>query len=326
VYRDGSLSWSAFSLALADSDADGVLESGTAELAGHWGIIRGDVADVGNFTGSARASADTSGATVAFGRVDSAGVTPSLAADGVPVLFSEPVPWSEAQRTRLLADGRVVDVEIRPGAVVLDFVTRARLVPRGALPAGAGLELDVGELRDAAGNPARSDGRVLPVVADPGPLTRNPGFERGLEGWSAAGPVELVSDFEGEGPAEGARQAVLRSGGRLEGYLDVPADASRLTFRAVVYSEIGRFDPGRSVVVRLLAGGNAVHALDGAYIPDQGTPCACGDFGERLGPVPVTVDLAPMRGTRAILSAEVRSAGYIGMNEYALVLDDVRVE
>jgi hypothetical protein len=33
-----------------------------------------------------------------------------------------------------------------------------------------------------------------------------------------------------------------------------------------------------------------------------------------------------MRGTRAILSAEVRSAGYIGMNEYALVLDDVRVE
>jgi hypothetical protein len=304
-----------------------VLDRGSGELSGGWAIIVGDVADGSSYTGSARVFPDTVGPVAAFGALDTPAVTPSLALAGVPVTFSEPVSWSDVRRRlRLLANGKPVGVAMRSGPVVIGLATRAVLVPHEALAAGAELELEVAGLRDPAGNAARWDGRTIQVARDPGSFTRNPGFERGLEGWTAAGPVEIASAFEGQGPPEGAHQAVLRSGARLEGHLDVPPDAARLTFEATVYSEVGEFRPGESVLVRLVAGDDAVSALDAGALQESSAPCACKNFGERIGPLPITVDLVPFRGRRAILSAEVRPGGYIGMNEYALVLDAVKVE
>jgi hypothetical protein len=162
-------------------------------------------------------------------------------------------------------------------------------------------------------------------VEAPGSLTDNPGFEQGLYGWVAAGSVASFGHFEGVTPSEGSRQAVLRSNGRLQGYLDVPPDATRLSFSATVFSAMGEFDPGLSVV-ELYSPQPAI-VFDAAVVKQKKEACNCEDFGARVGPIEVGVDLTPFRGKPLVISADV-SSNYIGigMNHYALVLDDFRLE
>jgi hypothetical protein len=321
-----NIDWSTFHLVLKDSNGDGVLDSGSGAMSGGWHAMIGDVADYAGYRASLRVSPDTTAPTATLAPASGRDPGFSLASEGIHVLFSEPVDWDSVRtRTRLLAAGSPVEAKTEAGRVVLGLVTRATIKPSRDIDFDTELGLDVGGVGDPAGNLATWDRRTFRVPRDPGGLLTNPGFENGLKGWISEGSVQVVSDLEGTSPAEGTRQAVLYSNGRLEGYMDVPANAGKLTFSATIFSEIGEFVAGSSVIVTVAGPGGQVYALDAENLKQQGAPCTCKDFGERIGPVPVEVDLVPFRGQRVTISAHVRSTGYIGMNYYGLVLDDFRI-
>ena len=52
----------------------------------------------------------------------------------------------------------------------------------------------------------------------------------------------------------------------------------------------------------------------------------CGEFGQLIPPTRKSVDVSLFRGERVFLTAEVRSSFFIGVNFFALVLDDLRIQ
>ena len=329
---EGIFRWDAWRLRLADEDGDGVLESGRGTARGDYHSMRGDVADGSDYEATLTASAPREGPVAAV-----RGPAPPLLGGGsgrplsvfdrVEVVFSQPVPWAQvASGLRLLLDGQPVQATPTPMHEVHGFVTGA-VVPLGDFPPfGATFSLDPGAITDPAGNAARWNEQPLRTPPDPGPLTTNPGFERGPAGWIVEGNAQVQGTFEGLAPAEGAAHAVVTSGGRLTGYLDVPAEATRLELSVAAFGEGRGFDSGRSGVVELHAAGTSAFVFDAAAREAEAVECEdCQSYGARIGPLRVEADLAPFRGRRVFLTVSATGSNYFGFNYYAVVVDDIRV-
>ena len=207
------------------------------------------------------------------------------------------------------------------------LVTTATFTPSDFLAFDAVLAADVSELRDPAGNAFITVDETT-TVPDPGSLSDNLGFESALDSWVTLGDVIVTDTFEGMTPVSGIAHAVVRQEGTLFGYFDVPADATRLALSVALFSEIGEIDPDYTAVIALhRAGGERAIVFDAYDQRELGESCAdCTEYGHKLGPLRAEADLTPFQGERLILTVEVRSAFFIGVNYYALVLDDILIE
>jgi hypothetical protein len=311
---------SRMTLALDDRDGDGVVERGEGSATGRADWMLGDVMSSSPFEGAVTVLPDTMGP-----KVDLAWTHPTLPVPGrLRILVSEPVAVGSLRAVAVTANGEAVAGTVEPAGGTLDLAAEAAFTPNDFLPLGAEIALDFRGLTDPAGNPAQAAAPLRTV--DPGSTLANPGFEHGLDGWLAVGPVEARGALAGLDPAEGSSQAVVASGGRLFGRLDVPADATVLELSVAMLSEIGQMDPDRSGVIEIHAPAGTTVVFDAAGLDGTGEPCSgCGDYGTRHARRQVTADLTPFRGRTVFLSVRADATGDLGMNSYAVLVDDLRI-
>jgi hypothetical protein len=324
VTPGGMLGLDELRIVVRDDNGDGAIDGASGTASGSWQRALGDIFDFTTHTSTLTASRDTTSTTATLFVPRSPATL--LPFEPVTVRFQEPLREQDV-RTYLRIRSSGVTV---PGTLTLTptggLVTSATFQPSVFLGFGASVTLGVTGLRDPAGNAlTRPSSRVL-VAANPGPLTGNIGFESGLAGWIALGQASALGAFQGFAPAQGATQAVVREGGTLAGYLDVPATATELELSVAVLSEIGQVTPNHTAVIALRrAGGALIEIFDVADVAGQFQPCAtCTEYGQSVGPLRRTIDLTPHRGQRVFLTVDVRSSFFIGVNFFAALVDDIQ--
>jgi hypothetical protein len=216
---------------------------------------------------------------------------------------------------RLLADGVEVPAIVAPLHPVGPLADGVSISPTGNVPFSAELRVEPGDATDGVGNPAQFDGVAVHTVSDPGPLTGNPSFESD-GGW--IGMQSTASDFLFTAP-DGDRYAYVSQ--ELVGYFDVPPDASTLTFKVAIYSDMG------------CPNGPNVSADASAPLPvviEHVDPIDCDDcqgWGEIIPWHTRTYDLRGVRGQRVVISATPSTFTECAPDVYPeLELDDFRIE
>jgi hypothetical protein len=325
VTPGGSLGLDELHITLRDADDDGEVDGAAGEAAGSWQRVLGDVVDQTTHTSIMAAGLDAraTSASLFVART----VLALLPFEGVNVRFQEPLREADVRdNLRILADGTAVAGELTVAATG-GLVTGATFQPDAFLGFGAEVTLDLAALQDPSGNALTASDARVPVVADPGPLAGNTGFESGLTGWIALGQADTQGAFQGLAPAAGAAQAVVREGGTLAAALDVAAGATELELSVAVLSEIGQVDADRTTVIALRKpGGALIEIFDVADVADQFQSCGtCTEYGQSVGPLRRTIDLTPHRGQRVFLTVDVRSSFFIGVNFFAALVDDIQV-
>lgn len=290
---------------------------------GSWSRALGDIFDQTTHTSTLTAGLDTAatGASLSIAR------NPPLLLpfDAVSVRFEEPLREADVrEHLRVLAGGTAVAGELTTTATG-GLITGATFQPGAFLPFGTEITVDVAALADPAGNGlVASDG--LAVVEEIGALPGNTGFESGFARWHTFGDVEIHGAFEGFAPVEGAAQAVVHEGGTLAAALDVPETASELDLSVAVLTEIGVVDANRTAVIALRTpGGGLLEIFDVADVDDQLEDCPTETYGKCVGPLRRTIDLTPHRGQRVFLTVDVRASGFIGVNDFAALIDDIEI-
>lgn len=312
-------------LSLSKLELSGATGSGTAS--GWLSVIGGDVVENAPFTAIVTAAADDDAGVVSFRVPRERTGGQLLSSDPIEIVISEPVPYGTLAALTVRAGGKPHPGELRPTAPVYGLTNDAVFVPRAFLPASATLTVDPTGLTDTAGHPVSWDGMALTTAADPGPLTANPSFEDGLRGWQTTGDASVTGAFGDIAPAAGVAQATIPRGSSLAGYLEVPARATELTVSFAILSEMGEFDGDHSVVLALVSeDGTRTVIVDGLAERARGARGSFGSgYGHRIPARVARVDLRPHRGRRVTLTADVRSSNFLGLQNFALVLDDVRV-
>lgn len=312
-------------LSLSSMELSGATGSGKAS--GRLSVIGGDVGESAPFTAIVTAAADDDAGVVSFDVPRERTGGQLLSSDPIEVAISEPVPVGTLAAVTVMAGGKPLPGALRPTTPISGLTTRAVFVPGAFLPAAATLTVAPTGLTDTAGHPVSWDGVTVTTGPDPGPLTANASFEDGLRGWQTTGDVSVTGAFEGIAPVAGAAQAILTAGSSLAGYVEVPARATELTVSFAILSQIGEFDGNHSVVIALVAeDGTRTVIVDGVLERARGERGTFGtEYRHRIPARVARVDLRPHRGRRVTLTADVRSTNYMGMQNFALVLDDVRV-
>ena len=325
VEPGGSLAWQTLTLAIGPAGLVG--SSGSAT--GTWTMVRGDEIDTADYKADLSASADTKGE--AFDVVPPEARPPGavLPTDALQVRLGEPAEVERATAVRVLANGVPVVDPLTPLAdPVHGLVIALALRPPGFWAFDTAITAEPGGLVDPSGNAMSWSGAGLHVVPDPGPMIGNLGFEAGTTGWTVTGhQAGTTGTFDGVVPVEGALQMIVREESVLTGYLDVPAGATSLSLSVGLFSEAGQFDADRTAVIALhRASGERIVMFDGYAERAASAACACGEFGQLIPPARKSVDVTPFRGERLFLTAEVRSSFFFGVNFFALVLDDLRIQ
>ena len=320
-----TLSWTELRLTLRDTDGDGIADSGSGHTSGDMVGAWGDDQIWFSLGSSVDADPDVQALEADLRPAESEPASTMLETGGFIVRFNKPVLWEEIQReVAILADGEPLDGEPEPVNQADDWAMGFTFRPEARLDFSAEITLDPGAITDRLGNAASCVSEPLQTPDDPGPLTGNPDFEDGLANWLVEGDVEAVGTYEIIEPASGEQQVVMASYGSIAGYIDVPAEASQLSFSATVLTETdGQFTPPEAYVW-LNAAGEDVQVLE---VRDE-TPeaCDCGEFAGIIRLPRVEVDLTPYRGLRVFVTA-ASLVGWDATPYYsALVLDDFQVE
>jgi hypothetical protein len=325
VTPGGSLALEELRLSLRDGDGDGAADGADGEAAGSWSRVAGDVIDQSPHRSTLTAGLDATGTSASL-FVSRSDLT-LLPFDAVNVRFEEPLREADVRdHLRILAGGTAVTGELALAATG-GLVTGATFQPDAFLAFGADVTIDHAGLADPSGNALVASSARVSVVADPGVLTDNAGFESALAGWIALGQTGVEGAFEGIAPAEGAAQAVVREGGTLAAALDVGAEATELELSVAVLTEGSEVDADRTVVIALRKpGGELLEIFDVADVADQLQDCAaCTSYGKFVGPLRRTFDLTPHRGQRVFLTVDVRSSFFFGVNFFAALVDDIQI-
>lgn len=325
VTPGGTLGLDELRIRVRDDNGDRKVDGATGTASGSWQRALGDIFDFTTHTSTMTAILDTTSTTASlFVPRSPAALLPF---EAVSVRFQEPLREQDVRNAlRIRASGVAV-----PGTLTLTptggLVTAATFQPSAFLGFNAAVTIDVTGLRDPAGNALSPSSARVFVVANPGALTANAGFESGLSGWIALGQASALGTFQGFAPAQGAAQAVVREGGTLAGVLDVPSGATALELSVAVLSEIGQVSPNHTTVIALRkAGGALIEIFDVADVADQFQSCpTCTEYGQSVGPLPRTIDLTPHRGQRVFLTVDVRSSFFIGVNFYAALVDAIAI-
>lgn len=300
------LEWETLELTLEDQDGDGVLESGAGRIAGIGVVPDG-------FDRSIAAAPDAF-VVPAMAYPAWARAPELLPWEPIALAFRQPVSTSEIERYRVLAGGQEVPGRTQPqleGALQLDV----HFVPDGFHALGATIAVELDGMANELGVPMTLEHDPIQVMADPGPILSNLGFEGALAGWYAVGDAAVV-DAAGElAPVEGAGMAALRSepsnagDSRLIGYLDVPAGATTLDLSLALLTGAERLPQAATVRLHRVLPEGGHEELVG-YEFDHASavlePCACGVVGaepltRRAGPFRHEIDVTALRGERVFV-------------------------
>jgi hypothetical protein len=325
-----SMEWAALRLDADGEDAVG----GEGEATGRWQGSAGDAVDSTTFHARVVAQPDTSADRARLLAPRRRSPDTILPTDTLEVDLHEAVDEEAAAGgLALLADGAPA-ATFRPeppdDEEAAGLVAHGQLQPAAFLPFGATLSLATGDLVDLAGNPLRWDGRPLHVIDDPGDVLSNLDFEQDLTGWTrTSGAVVATGSYAGVAPTSGASQLVVTEESIAAAYIDVPLDATELSMSVAVLSEIGEFDAGSAAVTLHRAGGEQVPFFDALDQVAGDHPCACSGgpagYGHQIGPLRHSASLVPFRGERLFLVVEARSSFFIGVNFYAVIVDDIQI-
>jgi hypothetical protein len=324
VTPGGQLEFDELTIQLRDDDGDGRVDHASAQASGTFIRVINDAIDFSGHTSVLRAALDTTATTASL--VAPRGVPPLLPYDTVGIVFAEPLRDRDVRRrVRVLAGGRPIAGQLSTQPTG-GLATEAVFQPDGFLPFAADITVDVGRLIDPSGNRLTQSTARIPVVADPGRVAQNPGFESGLDRWISLG-AEAAGSFEGFAPVEGAGQAVVRQQRTLAGVLDVGPSASELELAVTVLAEGREVDADRTAVIALRrAGGESIEVFDVADVRDLLEACTtCTEFGTFVGPLRRTVDVTALRGQRVFLTVDVRSSFFFGVNFFAALVDDIQL-
>lgn len=322
-----SFSWDVLALRLEDEDRDGVLESGS-------GRIEGQVFQPSGFQDTFTAAPDGYPVTARAYR----GL--SQASDVLPweqivVDFGQPVSIDESERYRVLADGEPVagtfQLEGERDGLHTSFVFR----PDDFWPLGATIEVDLDGVKNFVDAPVVVAQGDLQVMADPGALSTNLGFEQALAGWYAVGDTSVIAGSGDVAPVEGAGMAALRTTpdagnpvhrSGLTGYIDVPADATVLDLSLALLASADELPGSITVSLRRAVPGDGLE-IAGGYAFDHASavfePCACGvvdgtPLTRRAGPFRQEMDVTALRGERLFVDIEVYGGAWSGPAALAL--------
>jgi hypothetical protein len=325
VTPGGQLGLDELRITLRDQNGDGLVDGATGTASGTWQRAMGDIFDFTTHTSTMNANLDTTSTTATLFVPRSPALL--LPFEAVTVRFQEPLRENDVRSfLRIRSNGRTVlgTLTLTPTG---GLVTSATFQPSGFLGFNATVTIGVVGLRDPAGNLLNPSSSQVAVAANPGSLINNAGFESGLGGWIALGQTSAPGTFEGFVPPQGTRQAVVREGGTLAGFFDVPSSATALDLSVAVLSEIGQVSPNHTTVIALRkAGGALIEIFDVADVANQFQPCAsCTTYGQSVGPLSRTIDLTPHRGQRVYVTVDVRSSFFIGVNFYAALVDAIQI-
>jgi hypothetical protein len=189
------------------------------------------------------------------------------------------------------------------------------------LPFDAAISIQATGITDVLGNPATFDGSAFQTVSDPGPLTGNPGFE-GTQGWIG---LETAGSGSSTGfvPVEGQLYAHLGQSDVLLGYLDVPSNATTLSFHAGMfeYLQCG----GRPAEVTLESASGVEHLFPPLNAPTE--PCDDCISGQLIPWTEISTGLESLRGQRVVVRATASGYTECLPDVYEeVVLDDFRIE
>jgi hypothetical protein len=314
-----------FRIILLDSDGDGAADGAAGEASGPWTAVMGDIFEESSHTSVLTAGLDT---TATAASLDVPRNYPTiLPYDAVHVEFEEPLREADVRdNLRILANGAPVTGELTLEAKG-GLVIGATFQPDAFLPFDAEMTLDLGALKDPAGNALTAADASVPVMADPGVFTDNAGFESNLDGWIVFGDASAQGAFEGFAPAEGVAQAVLREDTMLVTRLEVPADATALDFSIAVLNYQPDLLANYTTVIGLRRpGGELIQVFDVSDFADRLQPCTtCTEFANVVGPLRHTLDLTPYRGQSVFLTVDARAIHFIGVEPLAVLLDDIQV-
>jgi hypothetical protein len=310
--------WSSIELRLEDQDGDGALESGTGQIVGGTSLNN-------DFTDNFTAALDGFPVTATAWRAPSP-LGEMAPWDSLSIAFRQPVSSDQLQSCRVLANGQEVPGELTPLGQG-ELLTEARFVPDAFYPLGATIEVEIDGMKNALGVPVTMEHEPIQVLADPGTLLSNPGFEQALAGWYPAGDAVVVAGAGDLTPVEGASMAALRSeigssgrvDSRLIGYLDVPAVATALDVSLAILAPEESL-PG-VVVIRLyheLAEGGYEELEAYRLDPEAAVlePCACEaieadpPLTRRTAPFSHPIDLTALRGKRVFLEIQLYGVRY----------------
>lgn len=321
----GELGLDEFRIILLDGDGDGAADGAAGEASGPWSAVMGDIYEESTHTSILTAGLDTT-ATAASLSVPRNYPT-ILPYDAVHVEFEEPLREADVRdNLRILANGAPVTGELTLEAE-FGLVIDATFQPDAFLPFDAEVTLDLGAVKDPAGNALLASDARVPVMADPGAFTDNAGFESNLDGWIVFGDASAQGAFEGFAPAEGAAQAVLREDTMLVTRLEVPADATALDFSIAVLNYQPDLLANFTTVIGLRRpGGELIQVFDVSDFADQLQSCTtCTEFANVVGPLRHTLDLTPYRGQSVFLTVDARAIHFIGVEPLAVLLDDIQI-
>jgi len=233
LWADAFFTWDAIVLTLDDfATGTGRVEQGWVEVL--WGDVVSSTLDLFD-TAVTAAPEDDDPVLDVWPYI---GIDTPFVGDAFTVYSSEPVAAAEfASRVRLLADGETVDARVDPTDRVGVYATRVTISPRDYLPFESELTLAIDGLEDPVGRLATWDGRAWSTMADPGPASENPGFERADPqwgyGWYGA-PVRPRLDPDTWPILDHEARLDTYEYDRMLGYFDVPADAEFFEFSAAV--------------------------------------------------------------------------------------------
>jgi hypothetical protein len=310
--------WDSVELSVEDQDGDGGLESGT-------GRIVGRTTPNNDFTRDFTAALDGFPVTAAAYRVYSR-FDAMAPWDPIRISFRQPVSSDQIERCRVLADGQEVPGKLTalgPG----ELHTTAEFVPDAFYPLGATIEVDVGGMKNALGVPVTMEQEPIAVLADPGTILSNPGFEQALAGWHSVGDAVAMAAAGDLAPIEGASMAALRtalppevhSDSGLLGYFDVPMDATGLDLSLVLLAAAESL-PQR-VAIRIYhdpaaAAPEVLNVYEFDHESAVFEPCDCSDLGadppltRRTAPFLHQIDLSALRGKRVFLEIQLNGEPY----------------
>jgi hypothetical protein len=325
-----SVTWERFTLTVGPA---GLIAGGTGTMIATWHSINTDALDSGDYHMRLLPSADTQGSFIAEAHTDPFSFDPWLPTDALSLQLGEPADAVQAANLRVLADGVPFAGALRPVTPVNGLATVMTFRAAAFWPFGSVISTDPNGVTDPSGNLFKPQTVRSTIVADPGPITANLGFESELAGWSVrrgiggggAGVTPSIATID---PVEGTSQLLVGDNATVAGYFDVAADASSLSVSVALLLAIGELDEDRFARVSLRrANSERIVVYDAAVEHTRSARCECGpDFVARVAPTTKTVDLTPYRGERLFLVAEVRTYQGFFRPPLALVLDDLRIQ
>jgi hypothetical protein len=308
--------WKNLSLRVSDEDADGTAEVGHASvtlLCTEWSMHGDFYDDEAELT--LGADADT-----AFLYVEYADPAAPLFpwSDAFVVRSTQPILVESLSGATLVAGGVPIAVTVSPLHAHGPFADGLLLDPVDPLPFSTAIGIDPAGVTDAEERLVDASASTLQTIADPGPLTQNPGFET-TGGWLNLSTSASFDEIEAP---EGERFASIGKGTRdMIGYFDVPVGATRLTFEKAVYNYLGC--PNEPTV----------SVQSESVLPreiEQVSPIACAHCEGWGGIIPWhtwTYDLSGAEGERVVVRVNPARYTECAPDLYAEIeLDDFRIE